>query len=144
MESPLARADIAETGRVLDIGCGVAAIAIDLVHRQGPEVTAVDISPMMLARASANVRGVYGEGRMTLAGGTFSTSRPSWAPPCWCGRAPARALAEPAPTALRDIRTAMAAVTGLIAGQLDLVSLPRLAADPLAALVGASGTRIRR
>lgn len=48
-----------------------------------------------------------------------------------------RALVEPARTALRDIRTAaaaVAAVTGLIAGQLDLVSLPSLAADPLAGM----------
>jgi len=50
-----------------------------------------------------------------------------------------RALVEPARAALRDIHTAtaaVAAVTGLIAGQLDLVSLPSLAADPLADLVG--------
>ncbi len=50
-----------------------------------------------------------------------------------------RALVEPARTALRDIRTAaaaVAAVTGLVGGQLDLVSLPSLAADPLAGLVG--------
>ena len=49
------------------------------------------------------------------------------------------ALVAPARQALRDIALAsqaVAAVTGLVAGRLDLVSLPTLAADPLAAMVG--------
>ena len=50
-----------------------------------------------------------------------------------------RALVEPARQALRDVETgraAVAAVAGVIAGTLALASLPTLAADPLADLVG--------
>lgn len=49
------------------------------------------------------------------------------------------ALLGPARQALRDIdagRAAVASVTGLASGRLDLCSLPSLAADPLASMVG--------
>jgi LysR family carnitine catabolism transcriptional activator len=49
------------------------------------------------------------------------------------------ALLDPARQALRDVETgraAVAAVTGLSAGSLTLCSLPTLAADPLAGLIG--------
>jgi LysR family carnitine catabolism transcriptional activator len=49
------------------------------------------------------------------------------------------ALVGPARLALRDVENAaaaVAAVTGLVAGRLDLATLPTLAADPVAALVG--------
>ena len=49
------------------------------------------------------------------------------------------ALVGPARQAVRDIENAtaaVAAVTGLVAGRLDLASLPTLAADPVAELVG--------
>jgi DNA-binding transcriptional LysR family regulator len=49
------------------------------------------------------------------------------------------ALVGPARQALRDVDTAaaaVAAVTGLVAGRLDVASLPTLAADPMADLVG--------
>jgi LysR family carnitine catabolism transcriptional activator len=49
------------------------------------------------------------------------------------------ALVPPARQALRDVETAaaaVAAVTGLMAGRLDVASLPTLAADPMAELVG--------
>ena len=49
------------------------------------------------------------------------------------------ALVEPARRAVRDLRTARAAVDavrGLAGGHLDLVSLPTLSIDPVAALVG--------
>jgi DNA-binding transcriptional LysR family regulator len=49
------------------------------------------------------------------------------------------ALVGPARQALRDVdhaATAVAAVTGLVAGRLDLTTLPTLAADPVADLVG--------
>jgi DNA-binding transcriptional LysR family regulator len=49
------------------------------------------------------------------------------------------ALLGPARQALRDVEhaaEAVAAVTGVVAGHLDLVSLPTLAADPVAELVG--------
>jgi DNA-binding transcriptional LysR family regulator len=49
------------------------------------------------------------------------------------------ALVPPARQALRDLEhaaAAVAAVTGLVAGRLDLTTLPTLAADPVAELVG--------
>jgi DNA-binding transcriptional LysR family regulator len=49
------------------------------------------------------------------------------------------ALVAPARQALRDVEhavAAVAAVTGLVAGRLDLATLPTLAADPVADLVG--------
>jgi DNA-binding transcriptional LysR family regulator len=49
------------------------------------------------------------------------------------------ALVAPARQALRDVEhaaAAVAAVTGLVAGRLDLTTLPTLAADPVADLVG--------
>jgi len=42
--------------RVLDVGCGVGTTAIEMARRFGASVTAVDISPIMLERATANVR----------------------------------------------------------------------------------------
>ncbi|MEO6795485.1 MAG: methyltransferase domain-containing protein [Candidatus Dormibacter sp.] len=42
--------------RVLDVGCGVGTTAIEMARRFGASVTAVDISPIMLDRARANVR----------------------------------------------------------------------------------------
>ncbi|HTG46314.1 MAG TPA: LysR family transcriptional regulator [Actinomycetota bacterium] len=50
------------------------------------------------------------------------------------------AVLEPARRALREVdaaRTAAGAVVGLLAGRLDLVSLPTLASEPLPRLVGA-------
>jgi ubiquinone/menaquinone biosynthesis C-methylase UbiE len=40
---------------VLDVGCGVATTAIEIAHRHNASVTAVDIAPLMLERAGANV-----------------------------------------------------------------------------------------
>ncbi len=48
-------ADFAAGQRVLDIGCGVATTAIEVARRFAATVTAADISPLMLARARANV-----------------------------------------------------------------------------------------
>ncbi len=42
--------------RTLDVGCGVGTTAIGIARRFGVAVTAVDISPIMLDRAQANVR----------------------------------------------------------------------------------------
>ncbi|HEY8686462.1 MAG TPA: methyltransferase domain-containing protein [Chloroflexota bacterium] len=42
--------------RVLDVGCGVATTAIEIARRYGSQVTAVDISPLMLQRAQHNVQ----------------------------------------------------------------------------------------
>lgn len=49
-------AELAPGQRVLDVGCGVATTAIEVARRFGCHVTAVDIDPLMLTRASANVR----------------------------------------------------------------------------------------
>jgi SAM-dependent methyltransferase len=43
--------------RLLDVGCGVGTTAIELARRFRCHVTAVDIDPLMLERAAANVRG---------------------------------------------------------------------------------------
>jgi SAM-dependent methyltransferase len=50
------RADFQPDQRVLDIGCGVGTTAIAMARRFGLHVTAADISPIMRARAAANVR----------------------------------------------------------------------------------------
>jgi ubiquinone/menaquinone biosynthesis C-methylase UbiE len=52
-EMLLARAAVADGERVIDIGCGCGASAIELAHRVGAKgrVTGVDISAPMLARA---------------------------------------------------------------------------------------------
>ena len=55
-ESLLHRAQITDATRVLDVGCGVATTAVEIAKRYGAQVTAVDISPVMLERALANAR----------------------------------------------------------------------------------------
>src|SRR5689334_11266916 len=47
-ESLLRRAEINGTSRVLDVGCGVATTAVEIARCYGAEVTAVDISSVML------------------------------------------------------------------------------------------------
>lgn len=42
--------------RVLEIGCGVGTTAVEIATRYGCHVTAVDVAPLMLARAEAAVR----------------------------------------------------------------------------------------
>jgi SAM-dependent methyltransferase len=54
-ESLLGRATISDTTRVLDVGCGVATTAVEIARRFAARVTAVDIAPLMLERARANV-----------------------------------------------------------------------------------------
>jgi SAM-dependent methyltransferase len=68
-ESLLARAGIDEGSRVLDIGCGVATTAIEIARRFGAAVSAVDISPVMLERAAANVLSAGVEDRVTVSAG---------------------------------------------------------------------------
>jgi len=48
-------ADIRPGQHALDVGCGVGTTAIEVARRFGADVTAVDISSMMLERALANV-----------------------------------------------------------------------------------------
>ena len=54
-ESLLGQVAITDTTRVLDVGCGVATTAVEIARRFGARVTAVDIAPVMLERAQANV-----------------------------------------------------------------------------------------
>lgn len=68
-ESLLARAGIGAGSRVLDVGCGVATTAIEIARRHGAEVSAVDISPMMLEQATANVRAAGVQWRVTVTAG---------------------------------------------------------------------------
>lgn len=49
-------ADLRSDQRVLDVGCGVGTTAIEVARRFGCSVTGVDIAPLMLDRAQANVR----------------------------------------------------------------------------------------
>jgi SAM-dependent methyltransferase len=65
----LARARITATSQVLDVGCGVATTAIEIARRFGAQVTAVDIAPLMLERAAANVRTAKMTGRVTVRPG---------------------------------------------------------------------------
>ncbi|GAC1636378.1 MAG: hypothetical protein NVS4B2_24660 [Chloroflexota bacterium] len=55
-EEVFALAAPASTHVVLDVGCGVGTSAIAIAHRFGAHVTAIDISPFMLKRATVNVR----------------------------------------------------------------------------------------
>ncbi len=54
-EALLRRAQIDSGERVLDVGCGVGTTAIEIARRFGADVTAADISPLMLERAADNV-----------------------------------------------------------------------------------------
>jgi SAM-dependent methyltransferase len=49
-------ADLQPGQRALDVGCGVGTTALEIARRYRADVTAVDISPVMLERAHANVR----------------------------------------------------------------------------------------
>lgn len=55
-EELLSLADIQPGQHALDVGCGVGTTAIEMARRFGADVTAVDISPIMLERARSNVR----------------------------------------------------------------------------------------
>ena len=68
-ESLLRRAGITATTPVLDGGCGVGTTAIEIAQRYGATVTAVDISPVMLERAAANVRAAGLGDRVTVEEG---------------------------------------------------------------------------
>ncbi len=58
-------ARLAAGDRVLDLGCGTGALAIELA-RKGCTVTGVDISPSMLSQAAQNVRREAMEERVSL------------------------------------------------------------------------------
>jgi len=68
-EALLARAHITATSQVLDVGCGVATTAIEIARRFSAQATAVDIAPLMLERAEANVRAAKMTSRITVRPG---------------------------------------------------------------------------
>ena len=77
----LARARITAASQVLDVGCGVATTAIEIARRFGAHVSALDIAPLMLERAEANIRAAPMTGQVTwtrqLSGGKARSSAPS-------------------------------------------------------------------
>jgi tRNA1(Val) A37 N6-methylase TrmN6 len=79
-EALLARAGIRQASRVLDVGCGVATTPIEIARRYGAHVTAVDIAPLMLERAHANVRAAGVTSLVTVAvrDSARSVSARSW------------------------------------------------------------------
>jgi len=68
-EALLARSGITAASRVLDVGCGVATTAIEIAERFGAQVTAVDIAPLMLDRASENAAAAKRTDRVTVQAG---------------------------------------------------------------------------
>jgi SAM-dependent methyltransferase len=62
-------ADLQAGQRVLDVGCGVGTTAIEVTRRFECHVTAVDIAPLMLERARANVRREGVEGQVAVEHG---------------------------------------------------------------------------
>lgn len=59
-----------ESGQhVLDAGCGVGSTAIEIASSFGCQVTAIDISPSMVERATANVRAAGLEDTVTVQQG---------------------------------------------------------------------------
>lgn len=67
----LAHADFQPGQLVLDVGCGVGTTAIEVARRFGLHVTAVDISPIMLDLARANVRAAGLEARLSVESGNI-------------------------------------------------------------------------
>ncbi len=61
--------------QVLDVGCGVGTTAIAVAVRFKSEVTAVDISPLMLERARANVERARLGSRVTVEAGDICALR---------------------------------------------------------------------
>ncbi len=71
----LHRAGIHNTDRVLDVGCGVGTTAIGIARRHGATVTAVDIEPLMIQRAQANVTAAGIGHRVTVESVTMFVDR---------------------------------------------------------------------
>lgn len=65
----LTRAGLSPAARVLDVGCGVGTTAITIARRFDASVTAVDIAPLMLERARANVRAANVADQVTIREG---------------------------------------------------------------------------
>jgi cyclopropane fatty-acyl-phospholipid synthase-like methyltransferase len=69
------RAEFRADQRVLDVGCGVGSTAIRIARHFGPTVTAVDIAPLMLDRASANVSSARMDDRIAVEHGDICNLR---------------------------------------------------------------------
>ena len=69
------RAAFGADQRVLDVGCGVGTTAITIARRFGARVTAVDIAPLMLERATANVAAAGLSQRVTIEPGDICALR---------------------------------------------------------------------
>ena len=63
------RAGLTPESRVLDVGCGVGTTAVAIARDYGAQVAAVDIAPLMLERAAANVCAAGVADRVTVAPG---------------------------------------------------------------------------
>lgn len=63
------RAALQAGQQVLDVGCGVGTTALQVARRFGAGVTAVDIAPLMLARARANVHAAGLEAQVRVESG---------------------------------------------------------------------------
>lgn len=68
-EALLEHAAVTQESKVLDVGCGVATTAIEIAERHGASVTAVDIAPLMLDRATANVKAADVDDRVRVEQG---------------------------------------------------------------------------
>jgi SAM-dependent methyltransferase len=66
-------ADFRAGQRVLDVGAGVGTTAIEIANRVGCQVTAMDIDPVMLSRAQANVQGARLGSRVTVERGDIQS-----------------------------------------------------------------------
>jgi len=79
-------AGLAAGQQVLEIGCGVATTTIQVAQRFNAQVTAADLAPLMLARASRNVASAGLDGQVkveradigALAIAARAMSRPSY------------------------------------------------------------------
>lgn len=72
-EELFARANFQPGQRVLDIGCGVGTTAIAIARRFAVHVTAADISPIMRARAHANVQAAGAADRVVVEEADITT-----------------------------------------------------------------------
>src|SRR5438045_526487 len=68
-ETLLARAACQPDQSVLDVGCGVGTTAIACARRYQAQVTAIDISPLMLERTRTQVRAAGVADRVTVEQG---------------------------------------------------------------------------
>lgn len=66
-------ADFQAGQRVLDVGAGVGTTAIEIAHRFGCQVTAIDIDPVMLTRAQANVQAAKLGSQVTVERGDIQS-----------------------------------------------------------------------